>query len=157
MRDEMHGCHGNLRDPSGIFDNERLIRRIRKKCNNKASDVKHFDSPTESKRLRWHRIMNRCEGLAQCGGVSIRYFAKNFWNASCSMTTEPTARSFFRPSFCFSSSFRRLLRSLACSLARTSLRYGLIVARATMRLPALLVLVHSRHAVRTLGDLLQPV
>jgi hypothetical protein len=51
-----------------------------------------------------------------------RYFARNFWNASCSITTFPNARSFFRPSFCFSSSFLRRLTSLACSLARTSFR-----------------------------------
>ena len=69
-------------------------------------------------------------------GYQIRYFAKNFWNASCSMVTLPTALSFARPAFCFSRSFRRLLRSLACNLARTSLRNGLMVARATTLLPA---------------------
>jgi hypothetical protein len=40
-----------------------------------------------------------------------------------------------RPAFCFSSSLRRRETSAACSLASTSLRKGLMVSRATMRLP----------------------
>jgi hypothetical protein len=76
-------------------------------------------------------VWTRMEVLIYCC-----YLARNFWNASCSITTEPTARSFFRPSFCFSSSFLRRDKSLACSLARTSFRNGLMVARATILRPA---------------------
>ena len=36
----------------------------------------------------------------------LAYLAKNVWKAVCSITTLPTAFSFFRPSFCFSSSLR---------------------------------------------------
>lgn len=52
------------------------------------------------------------------------------------MTTFPTARSLFLPSFCFSSSFRLRETSAAWSLARTSLRKGLIVSLATILFPA---------------------
>jgi hypothetical protein len=63
------------------------------------------------------------------------YFARNFWNDEWSITTLPTDRSRFRPSFCLSSSFFRLEMSLACSLAKTSFRNGLRVSRATTLLP----------------------
>ena len=66
------------------------------------------------------------------GGV---HFAKNFWNEDWSMITLPTACNLLRPSFCLSNSFRRRVISLACSLASTSFRNGLIVSRAMIRLP----------------------
>lgn len=49
-------------------------------------------------------------------GLSTRAFphlARNAWKAVCSITTLPTAFNFLRPSFCFSSSFRRREMSLA--------------------------------------------
>lgn len=67
---------------------------------------------------------NLATSTSRCGrleyGVEYVYtrqttlhLAKNAWNALCSITTLPTARSLLRPSFCFSSSLRRRLTSLA--------------------------------------------